>query len=76
MLHAHLSPSFFLLVKTVEIKSPFSLSHSLITPFFNPEMISLGMCLFIGLLIKSILSPYLTVSIINLSDVMELHWLK
>ena len=44
MLHVHLSPSFFLLVKTVEIKSPFSLSHSLMTPFFNPEMISLGMC--------------------------------
>ena len=82
-------PSFFFLVKTVEIKSPFSLSHYLVTHFFNSLSISLkmttlffvewaisGMFSLTGLFIKSVLSLHLTVSVISLSDVMELHWLK
>ena len=79
-------PSFFCLVKIVEIKPPLSRSHSMITPLAKSFLISvfmisiscslceiLGADVIPGLSLKLIFRPFLMISRITLSLVIFCH---
>ena len=82
-------PSFFCLVKIVEIKPPLSRSHSMMTPLSKSFLISLfmifiscslcgilGADVILGLTLNLIFRPFLIISRITLSLVIYCHTVR